>query len=394
MVLVACFFSATTLFAQVRVTKSAGAKSTIDLSGLQTASDEASLTFRRTLENDLKRSGWFSVVRGSGAFRVVGSCEPSWRSLQAECRVYNTVKEQTVLSKAFKGDPKEPRTLAHRVADEIVQAVTGYRGIASTRIVMVGTRTGAKELYLCDADGGSLIQLTHDKTVSVAPHWGPAGSKLIYTSYLKRFPDVFLIDVDSGKRTRAAGYPGLNTGGALAPNGRDMAVILSKDGNPELYIKDLNSDRLTRITRTSRAVEASPCWSPDGRQIVYVSDQSGRPHLYVVSSRGGAPRRLTMRGSENVAPDWGPNGLIAYASRLGGRYRISLIDPQTRQETPLALDYADYEDPSWAPDGRHLACTRTQSYRARVYILDTMGDPPIPLTEYQGDWYSPAWSPQ
>ena len=56
-------------------------------------------------------------------------------------------------------------------------------------------------------------------------------------------------------------------------------------------------------------------------------------------------------------------------------------------------DGADYEDPSWAPDGRHVACTRTVNHKAQVYILDTKGDEPIALTNYRGDWYSPSWSP-
>lgn len=259
---------------------------------------------------------------------------------------------------------------------------------------MVGTAGGVKELYLCDADGGNLIQLTHDKTVSVAPNWGPRGKSIVYTSFLKHFPDVYKIDVVSGRRERIAGYPGLNTGASFSPDGRDVTLILSRDGNPELYVKNLASGRLTRITRTPRAVEASPCWSPDGRQIVYVSDKSGRPQIYSISRRGGQPKRLTRRGSENVAPDWGPGGLIAYASRLGGRYQVCVINPKTMQIEALPLDYADYEDPSWARDGRHIVCTRSRNYRSQVYILDTMGDSPVALVDYKGDWYSPAWSPE
>jgi TolB protein len=116
----------------------------------------------------------------------------------------------------------------------------------------------------------------------------------------------------------------------------------------------------------------------------------------MVNRNGGHPERLTRRGSENVAPDWGPNNLIAFASKLGGQYQICVIDPSNRETRQITRDYADYEDPSWAPDGRHIAASRTQNYRTEVYILDTMGDAPIPLTDYKGngDWYSPAWSPR
>jgi TolB protein len=380
--------------ARVRVRKSGSAKSVLNVAGFAARGGTMAHGFQQTLERDLERSGWFQLVRGGNAeYNLSGACSQEGGQLRVEGQVYRIGDQARMFGKAYRQPASDARALAHRVADDIVEAVTGRKGMASTRLAMVGTRSSKKEIYLCDADGAGLIQLTRDGSVSVAPTWGPAGRRLLYTAYLKRFPDVYMIDVTSGSRRRIANYPGLNTGAALAPNGRDVAIILSKDGNPELYVMNLGGGGLTRLTRTARAAEASPCWSPDGERVVFVSDRSGRPQLYIVSRAGGRPQRLTLRGVENVAPDWGPNGLIAYSSRMGGRYGISVIDPATKQAKQLPLDGADYEDPSWAPDGRHIACTRTERYRSKVYLLDTMGDPPVALTTYEGDWFSPAWAP-
>jgi len=381
--------------AQVRVTKAGSAKSLMNWSAFSTGTAPAARAFFETLRADLVRSGWFrEASAGGGEFTLRGTCVQEGDRLQVKCQVLVTASGDYRLSRSYREPAAHVRPLAHRVADDIVEAVTGRKGIASTRVVMVGNRTGSKELYICDADGDGLKQLTRDQTVSVGPGWGPDGRSIIYTSYLKRFPDVYLIDIVSGQRKRISSYPGLNTGGAIAPNGRDAALILSKDGNPELYVKNLENGQLSRLTETRHAAEASPVWSPDGQRIAYVSDRSGRPQIYVIDRSGGAPTRLTRRGSENVAPDWGPNGLLAIASRVGGRYRIHVLDPATGQTKQLPLDGADYEDPSWAPDGRHLVCTRTENYRSQVYILDTMGDPPVALLRHTGDWFSPAWSPE
>lgn len=381
--------------AQVRVTKSAGEKSTIDLSGLEVTGAGGQL-FYQTLERDLLRSGWFTPVRGAGEFRILGSATADGRDVKAEVRVYRTGDQRSMMGKAYREQVANADRLAHRAADDIVEALTGHKGMASTRLAMVGTLSGKKEVYLSDADGGHMLQLTRDNSVSIAPKWGPLGDKLIYTSFLKKFPDVYLIDVASGSRDRIANYPGLNTGADISPNGQDVALILSKDGNPELYVKNLASGQLTRLTRSVRAAEASPSWSPDGSQIVYVSDQSGRPQLYTISRSGGQPRRLTTRGTENVSPDWGANGKIAYAGKFGPQYQICVIDPRTGEINQITRESADYEDPSWAPDGRHIAATRTQNYRSSIYILDTMGDRPVPLMRFEikGDWFSPAWSPK
>lgn len=259
---------------------------------------------------------------------------------------------------------------------------------------MVGTATGHKELYVCDADGGNIIRLTNDRAVSVRPRWSPDGQQIVYTGYLQRFPDVFRIDLPTGQRQVVANFPGLNTGASISPDGRDVALILSKDGNPELYVRNLRSGQLTRLTQTLHAAEASPSWSPDGRRLVYVSDQTGRPQLYVISRDGGRPERLPARGRINVAPEWGANGWIVYSGLIDGAYQICMIHPETREVRQLTSGGDDWMDPSWAPNGRHLVASRTRSFRSGVYILDTMGDPAVRLIDQSGDWYSPAWSPR
>jgi len=122
-----------------------------------------------------------------------------------------------------------------------------------------------------------------------------------------------------------------------------------------------------------------------------VSNASGSPQLYLLSSSGGAPERLTVRGSQNVAPDWGKNGLIAYQTLTGGKFQIAVMDPAARQERIITPYDAAYEDPSWAPDGRHLVAARGVNYSYGVSLLDSMGDKPVALTT-SGDWYAPAWS--
>lgn len=379
--------------AQVRIAKSADRKLTLNLSGLRTANDSASRTFFQTLENDLRLSGWFAPSRGSGELQLAGSIDLKGGDVKAVLHVIRQSDQTALFSKGYAQSANLARTLAHRAADDIIEAITGHKGIASTRLAVIGTRSGAKELYLCDADGGNLTQLTRDNSIVVGPNWGPDGNSLLYTSFLRGFPDVYTLDLRSGRRKSLASYGGLNTGAALSPDGKELALILSKDGNPELYIQRVRGGAPVRLTSTLRATEASPSWSPDGQNLVYVSDQSGTPQLYIINRSGGQARRLSTRGSENVAPDWGPNGLIACSSREGGRYSIAIIHPSTGETRHLPSDGADYEDPSWAPDGRHLIATRSVRYQSGLYLLDTINDPPVALLQGGGNWISPAWSP-
>ena len=65
-------------------------------------------------------------------------------------------------------------------------------------------------------------------------------------------------------------------------------------------------------------------------------------------------------------------------------------NPKSRTSRVLDTDWADYEDPRWAPDGRHIVCSRTSGYRSAIYLLDTQKDSPVALISGSGDWYSPA----
>jgi len=374
---------------RVEVRKSGEGKMTINLAAYRTASDTASRTFLSVLQADLNRSGYFKVVSAGAELNVAGSCSVDGGRLKADCQVFKASSRQRLLGKSYKAPANSARSLAHKVADEILLAVAGKKGMAAGKVAMVSNRSGRKELYVCDMDGKNIRQVTQDRSIAVGPGWTPDGKNVVYTSYKRGYPNIYM----TGRGKPLSNHGGLNASGAIAPDGKSMAMILSRDGNPELYIKSLRTGRLKRLTTTRRGNEASPCWSPDGNHIAYVSDTSGSPQIYILAKDGGRAKRLTSSGTENVAPDWGPNGYIAFCSRIGGRYRIAVTDPSAQSLKVLETDWADYEDPSWAPDGRHIVCSRTSNYRSAIYLLDTLEDSPVALFAGSADWFSPACSP-
>ena len=376
----------------VVVTKAAGDRAAIDFAGF-TAGGANGALFLQVLKNDLYRSGWFQVTPTAGEYSVRGSFTESGGRIEVQASVLKAPGAASVLSRKWPGGRADVRMLAHKVSDDLVKALTGKEGFAQSRLALVGTRTGRKELYLADSDGANLTQLTRDRSISLFPRWSPDNRSLVYTSYVNRFPDILRIDLASGARRKLAAFRGLNTGGAFSPDGRQVAMVLSKDGNPELYVMNLADSSLTRLTRTPQANESSPSWSPDGRQIVFVSDAAGvsRPQLYIIDRAGGAPRRVTSRGPQNVSPDWGPDGRIAFSSIAGREYALCVLDPRTLEVTTIAHDASSYEEPSWARDGRNIACQRTIRYQSGICLIDSVHKEKVMLLDEGGDWYSPAW---
>ena len=382
------FFTQLSFAREINVVKTAEGKITVNLSAFRVGRSSVSRLFLSVLKADLNRSGYLRVTSSVAAVNVQGKCLANSTTIQAIFQVYKNATRSCLLSKNYMQSANQVRALAHRVADEILLAITGKKGMASGRIALVSNRTRYKELYICDMDGKNIRQITHDRNIVVGPSWTPNGKGIVYTSYKRGYPSVYL----TGRAKPLASFRGLNTSGVISPNGRYMAVILSASGNPELYVMNLKTGALKRMTHTRNGTEASPCWSPDGSKIAFVSDVNGSPQIYIIPSSGGRARRLSAGGSENVAPDWGKNGIV-YSTRRGGRYQIAIADPVKRTLRVLPTDWADYEDPSWAPDDRHIVCSRTLKYHSSIYLLDTLKDSPVRLVKASGDWFSPACSP-
>lgn len=377
--------------AQVVVTKNAGGKVGVDVTRLQAAGSATSAQALRVLKNDLERSGLVRLEGANlGAFSVEGAVTDNASGVAIRCTM-RTAGGQVVMNQMF--GHARGHEAAHQAAQAIVKKATGKDSFLTARLVAIGVAGNAKRVYMADS---SMLEPTPvwnnpAATICLKPRWSPDNRLISFTSYARRFPDVYTYEPASGKIACVASYPGVNSGGAISPDGRSMALILSKDGNPDLYVLDMTTRKLTRLTNTPRAVEGSPSWSPDGARIVYVSNSSGMPQLYLIGKAGGQPTRLTFRGTQNVSPDWGKNGLIAYQSLQGSQFQIAIINPATKVERVITPYDATYEDPSWAPDGRHIAAARSIRYQSAIYLLDTEGDKPVALTT-AGDWRAPAWS--
>lgn len=272
-----------------------------------------------------------------------------------------------------------------RAADVAVEKTNGLglKGFFTAKVAFIGERTGKKEIYVSDLFFGEVKQITRDNAQALGPRWAPDGSKLLYTSYYKSgFPDIFQIDLNSYQRTTFVSFKGTNSGARYSPNGSQVAMVLSGEGNAEIYVSDANGKRVSRRTRTD-AVEASPCFSPDGSRIVFTSDAAGGPQLYIIPVGGGSMQRVATNISGYCAePDWSranPNK-IAFTARIGRGYQIAVHDFSRGKSEQASNAPFDGVEPSWLPDGRHLVYTARDRTTSRICILDTESGASMPIS--------------
>ena len=140
----------------------------------------------------------------------------------------------------------------------------------------------------------------------------------------------------------------------------------------------------------SYVADVSPVWAPNGREIAFVSDRSRTPQVYIMDRYGGNGRRLTTEGGYNTSPDWSPRGdLIVFSSRDSGLYRLRMMSPDGLWIETVFGDLHSYEEPSWAPDGRHIAVVVRYAGEPWVVIIDI--DSGTKRRLVRGE--SPNWSP-
>ena len=204
----------------------------------------------KILTDDLNMAGPFAVRVGGGSATYTARGQAGGSGLEGTLVGRGG---DALVNKTYSGPT---RTAAHQFADDIVFALTKQHGIAGGKIAFIGTRTGHKEVYTCDTDGGNLRELTNDANISVGPALSPDGRRLAYTGYKSGYPDVYVINLATGNRDRVVRFPGTNTGAAFSPDGSRLALSCSKDGNPELYTVGADGGGARRLHPHTHASKA------------------------------------------------------------------------------------------------------------------------------------------
>jgi TolB protein len=379
--------------------------------------DPSEAEFYAVLKRDLEICGWFDVINpdayieGDGAgvrpgsFKfedwevpgAVGLAKTGLRGsgsdLRTEVWIYDVPGRRKLGARAFSTGGGAARTLAHKVANEIIHTLTGTDGPFNTRFVAAGSFSGNKEIYVLDFDGANRTRVTKNGTINIQPTWDSAGSRVAFTSYMSGNPDVYVADLGKGRIRRVSARPGLNTGPAWHPSGGRLAVTLSRNGDPDIFALDPNTGAsLGQLTR-SAGIDTSAAFSNGGDRIAFVSERSGGAQIYVANADGSGARRVTFQGGHNTDPAWSPDDKsIAFVGR-DGVFDVFTVDVETGRMTRITQSAGDNEDPSWSPDGRFLAFSSTRSGGSHIWMATANGAHQVQLTSGSGGYTNPDWSP-
>ncbi len=304
-------------------------------------------------------------------------------------------------------DPSNPgfRMAVHRISDRIVEWVTGDPGIAATRIAFaMKTSSGSKEIYLVDSDGENLHRLTYDHGIDLSPTWSVSGDEVAYASQRGMANwRVYRVDVASGKEIPLppVGNHAAENTPAYAPDGHSLAFTVDDGKTSRIYSYDFQQGCCLTPVTDGRYHDLSPTYSPDGSRMAFNTMRFGTtvPQIMIMSATGGDAQLLSPyqygNGGYYTSPDWSPRGnLIAFHGAIRpGRYHILVADMKDAGHKLKQLTWeGNNEDPTWAPDGRHLAFVGERQWGFGLMVVDVAtGRLRTVLAGMKVS--TPAWSP-
>ncbi|TWE02221.1 TolB protein [Pseudomonas sp. AG1028] len=330
---------------------------------------------------------------------LVGNIVPNGARLQVQYALFNVATEQQVMTGTVGGGTDQLRDMAHYIADQSFEKLTGVKGAFSTRMLYVtaerfGVNNTRYTLQRSDYDGARAVTLLQSREPILSPSFASDGKRIAYVSFEQKRPRIFVQNVDTGRREQITNFEGLNGAPAWSPDGSKLAFTLSRDGNPEIYVMDMGSRNLRRITNNS-AIDTEPFWGKDGQTIYFTSDRSGKPQIYKTNINSGAVDRVTFVGNYNANPKLSADEKTLVMIHRQDGYTVFKVAAQDLERGNLRIlsDTSLDESPTVAPNGTMIIYATRQQGRGVLMLASTNGRVRLPLPTAQGEVREPSWSP-
>ncbi len=350
----------------------------------------------------------YSSYKAQGISYIIrGFFKQSSNGLKVTLSAHDVGKGETISEEEYDFEGNNPREIAHKFAHVAYKKITGEDSIFNSKMIFVSDRHGTraepvKELYMMDFDGGNKKRITRHGGVVISPAISHDGTKVLY-SLIKnetskhRNINLRVYDLKTGRNSLVSNRSGLNSGAVFMPGGESILLTLSHVGNAEIFIMNLKTQALTRLTN-SYSPDVDPSINTDGSVMTFLSGRAGKPMIYTMDMKTKAVKRISYVGKFNATPRFAPDGkTIAFSSWLDTRFDIFRIDSDGNNLARLTKDFGSNEDPTYSNDGQFIAfssqrvLSRTKAVQ-NIYIMDNDGEIIGAITENFGNCTTPRWT--
>ncbi len=255
-----------------------------------------------------------------------------------------------------------------------------------------------KQVWVLPRRGGEALQLTHlakKRGTIQAYRWSPNGKRLLLTVHVGRV--VSANAFDSAKLHKYIA-PIVITRYLFK---QDIRGYITASSHTFLYLYDIATGKMAKLTAGKKFDERDGAWSPDGKEIAFISNHTAEPErnintdVFVVAAKAGSkPRRLTHYTGADVGPlAWSPDGReisflrgghVKYWQYQEDRLAVIAADGSGRAKVVTAAFDRPIHEPQWTPDGKRVIALVTDNRNRYPASIDVATGAVTRLVQAQG----------
>jgi TolB protein len=309
-----------------------------------------------------------------------------------EMRIFDTNSGQRRFAAQYPDTRKDMLPeVADRFCASLLEVLIGNGDFFRTTMAFVkkGGRNKA-DVWVMKPTGRALRQITNMPGEALSPTWSMDGRFIVFSHIDDRSHALGVWDRNSGQVQRIR-FPG-NTviGPAFTPDNR-VAVALSQGKNPDIY--QLNhSFQVERALEANNSINVSPSFDSSGAKMAFTSSRLGGPQIFMKDLPSGSVTRVSREGGYNTEPNLSRDGaLIVYTRLTDAGQRIFVQDLRTGAERQISFGPGSDEQPSFAPDSYFIAFASSRGGARQIYLTTRHGGEPTHLRTGGGDVSFPRW---
>ncbi len=256
----------------------------------------------------------------------------------------------------------------------------------SSGILFSGFHSKQADIYVMNADGSGLKQLTDHPSADMWGSFSPDGKRIVFQS--KRDgaqEDIYIMNADGSNVVRLTNDPARDIGPSWSPDGKRIAFSSSRDGGLQLYLMNVDGSNQTRLTRVTdgKIKYYNPVWSPNGKRLVFYSETGDRKdQVQIINANGTGQTVLTGGIGNNIFPSWSPDGRrVIFSSNRdgvdGAIYEVKVDGSQLRRIAGEVKGFVV----RWAPNGKKIGFVAGSYPASDIYVMNPDGSNVVKLTK-------------
>lgn len=222
--------------------------------------------------------------------------------------------------------------------------------------------SGEGGIYVISPDGGEARRIIAETGIEDPITWAPDSKRIAFAANYEGNADIYIYN-GTGEHERITSHEGLD----ISPSwsGDEMVFCSDRSGASDIWLKNLDTGKLTRIT--TGGGYAYPSISPDGKRIAYIRVGEG---LFVLERGSGTVTRAEAPRRVNYAPAWSSDaGYIAVTANDWGKTDVYIVAVDGRDAVLLTKTTSKEGQPVWSPDDQSIATVTWSGNATGLCIL-------------------------